>query len=522
MSNDQIQVRPGDHLTGDQVGYHKTLGRRHVQMIALGGAIGTGLFLGSASRLHSTGPALVVSYAFVGLVAYFLMRALGELVLHRPTSGAFASYMREFFGEKWAFYTGWIYWIHWCLTGIAELSATALYVQHWWPTAPAWRSVIFALIVVLVINLLSARAFGEFEFWASLLKVSAIVVFLAVGLVMVIGRFHIGSYRAGFSNLWNNPGGFWPTHHPYMWYGPILVMSGVVFAYASIEMVGVAAGEMENPEREVPRAVNAVILRIAVFYVGSIVLLASMLPTSLYKGGVSPFVSVFDRMGVTWMGDAIQFILIVAAMSSLNSGLYTTARVLRSMAHNGQAPGFTNKMSKSGVPWAGIVMTSCVLMLGAVLNALAPNAFEIALGCSATCELFVWGTIFVCQLRLRWLVNRGIVTKGPFQAPGYPWTSWFGLGFIVFVLVGMCISGWQASPQFWKKIDFIVVIVGIPALAGILALGWQLVKGRVARITDGRLLPVWGNDGPNYPEPLEELPEFTRDQVEGEIVALSE
>ena len=150
-------------------------------MIAIGGAIGTGLFLGSASRLHSTGPALLLSYAFVGVIAYFLMRALGELVLHRATSGAFVSYMREFFGEKAAFVTGWMYWLNWALTGIAELSAVGLYVQYWLPTMPTWATVLIALAVVLVINLLSARAFGEFEFWAAILKVGAIVVFLVVG-----------------------------------------------------------------------------------------------------------------------------------------------------------------------------------------------------------------------------------------------------------------------------------------------------------------------------------------------------
>src|SRR6188474_367206 len=175
---------PQHSLDAEQAGYKQSLGRRHVQMIAIGGAIGTGLFLGSASRLHSTGPALLFTYAFVGVIAYFLMRALGELVLHRATSGAFVSYMREFYGEKWA------------LTGIAELSAVGLYVQFWFPLMPTWATVLIALAVVLVINLLSARAFGEFEFWAAILKVGAIVLFLAVGLVVVIGGFSIGGHEA--------------------------------------------------------------------------------------------------------------------------------------------------------------------------------------------------------------------------------------------------------------------------------------------------------------------------------------
>ena len=489
----------GHGLDAEQVGYKQSLGRRHVQMIAIGGAIGTGLFLGSASRLHNTGPALLFSYAFVGLIAYFLMRALGELVLHRTSSGAFVSYMREFFGEKAAYYTGWMYWLNWALTGVAELSAVGLYIQFWWPTMPTWATVLIALAVVLVINLLSARAFGEFEFWAAIAKVGAIVIFLCVGIVVVGLRLKIGDHRAGLQNLWSNPGGFWPTMEPYHIYGPILVMSGVVFAYAAIEMVGIAAGEMEDPRREVPKAVNAVIMRIAVFYCGSILLLVSMLPTTEYKSGISPFVTVFGRMGLDWMATLIQAVLIIAAMSSLNSGLYSTGRVLRSLGIAKQAPGFTLKMSGSGVPWAGIVMTSVVFVLGAILNALTPDAFEIALEAAAIGVVFTWATIFLCQLRLRQLSDKGVVPPSSFQAPGSPWTSYVGLAFLVLVLVGMAVSGWQSSPYFWHKTDFIVVVIGIPVLVAVLELGWLLVKPKVVEHTGGRIGSVWTDTGPRYP-----------------------
>ncbi|HEY2097430.1 MAG TPA: amino acid permease [Pseudonocardia sp.] len=501
MTQDEATTKtqdPQNSLDAEQVGYKQTLQSRHVQMIAIGGAIGTGLFLGSASRLHSTGPALLFSYAFVGVIAFFLMRALGELVLHRPTSGAFVSYMREFYGEKWAYVTGWMYWLNWALTGIAELSAVGLYIQYWWPQMPTWATVLIALAVVLAINLMSARAFGEFEFWAAILKVGAIVIFLAVGLVVVIGGFSIGTHKAGFSNLWNNPGGFWPASGDYTWYGPILVMSGVVFAYAAIEMVGVAAGEMANSEKEVPKAVNAVIYRIAIFYCGSILLLVSMLPTTEYKSGTSPFVTIFDRMGLPWISTLIQAVLIVAALSSLNSGLYSTGRVLRSLGMSKQAPKFTLKMSASGVPWAGIVMTSVVFVLGAALNAWVPDAFEIALEAAAIGVLFTWATIFLCQLRLRSLVNRGVIPASPFQMPGHPYTSIIGLVFLGLVLIGLAISGWQSSPYFGHKVTFLVVVFGIPILAVLLALGWKLVEPAVIANTNGRIKAVWSNDGPTY------------------------
>jgi L-asparagine permease len=491
---------PHNSLDAEQAGYKQSLGRRHVQMIAIGGAIGTGLFLGSASRLHSTGPALLFTYAAVGVIAYFLMRALGELVLHRATSGAFVSYMREFYGEKWAFITGWMYWLNWALTGIAELSAVGLYVQYWFPLMPTWATVLIALAVVLVINLLSARAFGEFEFWAAIAKVGAIVAFLAVGLVVVIGGFSIGGHEAGFHNLWSNPGGFWPSSGDFNWYGPILAMSGVVFAYAAIEMVGVAAGEMEDAKTEVPKAVNAVIFRIAVFYCGSILLLVSMLPTSEYKSGTSPFVTVFERLGLTWMTTAIQVVLIIAALSSLNAGLYSTGRVLRSLGMSKQAPGFTLKMSSSGVPWAGIVMTSVVYVFGSLLNFLAPDAFEIALEAAAIGVIFTWGTIFVCQIRLRQLTDRGVIPPSPFPAPGSPYTSYIGLAFLALVIVGMAISGWQSSPYFGHKVNFLVVVFGIPLIALALAIGWRIVRPKVVENTGDRLKPVWSDDGPTYGE----------------------
>ncbi len=494
----QTQNSHQNSLDAEQVGYKQTLGRRHVQMIAIGGAIGTGLFLGSASRLHNTGPALLFSYAFVGMIAYFLMRALGELVLHRATSGAFVSYMREFFGERAAFITGWLYWLNWALTGIAELSAVGLYMQYWFPTLATWITVLIALAVVLVVNLLSARAFGEFEFWASIAKVGAIVVFLIVGLVVVIGGFTIGGHKAGFQNLWSNPGGFWPHTGDFAWYGPILVMSGVVFAYAAIEMVGVAAGEMQDAQTEVPKAVNAVIFRIAIFYCGSILLLVSMLPTSDYKSGISPFVTVFQQLGLGWMGALIQMVLIVAALSSLNSGLYSTGRVLRSLGMSKQAPAFTLKMSKQGVPWAGIVMTSAVFVLGSLLNYFNENAFEIALEAAAIGVLFTWSTIFLCQLRLRSLVNRGVIPVSPFQMPGHPYTSIIGLVFLVLVLIGMAISGWQSSPYFLHKTTFLVVVFGIPILALALEIGWRVVKPKVIENTGGRIKAVWSNTGPTY------------------------
>jgi L-asparagine permease len=248
----------------------------------------------------------------------------------------------------------------------------------------------------------------------------------------------------------------------------------------------------------VPKAVNAVIFRIAVFYCGSILLLVSMLPTTEYKSGTSPFVTVFERMGLTWMSAMIQLVLIVAALSSLNAGLYSTGRVLRSLGMSKQAPQFTLKMSAQGVPWAGILMTSVVFVFGSLLNFLAPDAFEIALEAAAIGVLFTWSTIFLCQLKLRRLTDRGVIPPSTFPMPGHPWTSIIGLVFLGLVVVGMAISGWQASPYLSHKVTFLVVVFGIPILAVALAIGWRLVKPAVIENTGDRLKAVWSDDGPTY------------------------
>lgn len=310
-------------------GYTHALGNRQVQMIAIGGAIGVGLFLGAGGRLAAAGPALVLSYAAAGIAAFFVMRALGELVLYRPTCGSFVEYAGEFIGPWAAFTSGWMYWISWAFTGIAELTAIATYVTRWAPQFPTWLTALLALAMVLAVNLLSVKLFGELEFWFAMLKVLAIVAFLITALAAVI--FTTGA--ATPANLVSH-GGFLPGG-----FGVVLIsLQSVVFAYAAIELVGIAAGETANPREVLPKAINGVIWRIAIFYVGSVLLLAMVLPWTAYDAGTSPFVTFFAGLGVPWAADAMNLIVITAALSSCNSGLYSTGRILRSMALKGEAP----------------------------------------------------------------------------------------------------------------------------------------------------------------------------------------
>ncbi|MFL4479074.1 amino acid permease [Paeniglutamicibacter sp. ORCA_105] len=469
---------PNSALTAEDKGMHKGLKSRQIQMIAIGGAIGTGLFMGAGGRLAGAGPALMFSYAVCGFFAFLILRALGELVVHRPSSGSFVSYAREFFGEKAAFVTGWLYWLNWAMTAIVDITAIALYMNFfakyvpWIGSVPQWVWALAALLIVLGLNLVSVKVFGELEFWFALIKVLALVGFLAVGIYFVIFGSPIPGHEVGFSLIADN-GGFFPNGLLPV----VVVMQGVVFAYASIELIGTAAGETENPEKVMPKAINTVIIRIAVFYVGSLVLLSLLLPYTAYKAGESPFVTFFGSIGVSGMDSIMNLVVLTAAMSSLNAGLYSTGRILRSMALAGSAPRFTAKLNKQGVPYGGIALTAAVAGLGVVLNAIVPaNAFEIVLNMAALGIIASWGMIVLCQLALYRLAKRGGAARPAFRMIGAPYTGYLTLAFLLAVIVLMAFD----SPVGTWTVASIIVI--IPALM----IGWYASRGRIRDIAAAR------------------------------------
>ena len=282
-------------------------------MIAIGGAIGTGLFLGAGGRLHDAGPALALAYLVCGVFAFFVVRALGELVLYRPSSGSFVSYAREFLGEKGAYVAGWMYFLNWSTTGIADITAIALYTHYWslFTDIPQWVLALIALAVVLAVNLISVKIFGEMEFWFAIIKVATLVGFMLIGIFLLATQHEVGGQSPG-PRLITDHGGLLP--HGMM--PVVLVMQGVIFAYAALELVGVAAGETEEPEKVVPRAVNSIMWRVGLFYVGSVVLLALLLPGSVYSADQSPFVTVLSKIGVPAAGDVMNLVVLTAAMSS--------------------------------------------------------------------------------------------------------------------------------------------------------------------------------------------------------------
>ncbi|MGV9661579.1 amino acid permease [Nocardia niigatensis] len=457
-------------LNAEDSGYHKALKPRQLQMIAIGGAIGTGLFLGAGGRLHSAGPSLFVVYLICGMFVFFILRALGELVLHRPSSGSFVSYAREFFGEKAAFVAGWMYFLNWSMTGIVDTTAIATYLHYWGPFQPVaqWILALGALIIVLGINLVSVKWFGEMEFWAAMIKVLALVTFLVVGTVFLAGRFEVAGQSTGLRMV-SDAGGWFPTGVLPL----VTVTSGVVFAYAAVEMVGIAAGETEHPAKIMPRAINSVIMRIALFYCGSVILLALLLPYAEYKGGESPFVTFFGKLGVAHMGSIMNFVVLTAALSSLNAGLYSTGRILRSMAMNGSAPKFTSRMSSAGVPYGGIMLTALIALFGIWLNYIVPSqAFEIVLNVASLGILASWATIVLCQLKLFYLWKKGQMERPAFRMFGAPYT---GIATLVFLFAVLVLMAFDRPVGTWTVASLVIIA---PALA----IGWKVAGPRVLAI----------------------------------------
>jgi L-asparagine permease len=455
-----------DNAAPDE-GYDRSLTPRQMSMIAIGGAIGTGLFLGAGGRLQAAGPALAVVYLVCGAFAFLVMRALGELVMHRPTSGSFVSYAREFLGEGGSFVAGWLYYLNWAMSGIVEITGTALYMKYWtsFAAVPQWVFALAALAVVGAANLVAVRWFGELEFWFSTVKVGALAAFLVVGVVLLATHHAVGGQAPGLHLVAGHGGVF-----PHGVLPAVVLIQGVVFAYAGIEMVGIAAGEAQRPDEVVPRAINSVTWRIALFYVGSVLLLVLLLPWTAYRAGTSPFVTFFEALGVPGAAGVMNLVVLTAALSSLNSGLYSTGRVLRALALGGSAPAGLARMNAAKVPSRGIALTLTIYLCGVGLNYLLPaQVFELALSIASLGAVSTWAFIVVCQMRLRQAVKAGRLPAVAFRMPFAPASAWLTLVFLAGVLV---LLGFDYP-------NGTLAVAASPAVAALLALGWwALRRGR--------------------------------------------
>jgi amino acid transporter, AAT family len=437
----------------------RNLHNRHIQLIAIGGTIGVGLFLGSAKAIHDAGPGLLMAYALGGVAIFFIMRALGELLTYRPVAGSFASYAEEFCGPFAGFVTGWSYWFMWVVMAMAELTAIGIYVRYWFPDVPQWLPALIALAVLYGTNLLAVRVFGELEFWFALIKVATIVALILAGLGVIL--LHIGSLgsSASFANLWSH-GGFLP----FGLLPVLLTMQIVMFAYSGVELIGVTAGEAQEPAVALPRATNGIILRILIFYLGALVIIMAVVPWDELSPTVSPFVYVFAKLGVPAAAGIITLVVITAAASSCNSGLFSTGRMLWALAERGQAPRAFGELNARRVPAAGIHLSAACMLLTVVLNYVVPKeVFTWVTSITLIGTLWTWGIILVSHRNYRLAVRAGRAAPAAFRMPGAPFANWVVLAFLVLV-----------TALLWLDKDTRVALYVAPFWFGLLGLSFYL------------------------------------------------
>jgi D-serine/D-alanine/glycine transporter len=447
---------------------HRGLSNRHIQLIAIGGAIGTGLFMGSGRTISLAGPAVVVVYGIIGVFVFFVLRAMGELLLSNLNYKSFVDFSADLLGPAAGFFVGWSYWFAWIATGIAEVVAIAGYSKFWWPDLPAWLPALVTGALILMFNLFSVRNFGETEFWFALIKVVAIVCFIGVGAILLATNFvSPQGHRATIANLWND-GGFFAT-------GFMGVVSGfqiAFFAFVGVELVGTAAAETVNPRRTLPRAINAVPLRVAIFYIGALLAILTVVPWRQFASGESPFVMMFALAGLAAAASIVNFVVITAAASAANSGVFSTGRMLFGLADEGSAPAPFRRLNRGGVPALAVLVTAVLLLTSIPLlyvGGSVMGAFTLVTTISSLLFMFVWAMIVVSYLAYR-RRHAQRHADSPYKMPAGVVMSWAILAFFVFVIWTLCTERETAIALAWFPLWFLV-----------LAVGWLIVRRRPGR-----------------------------------------
>lgn len=403
----------------------RTLRNRHIQLIALGGAIGTGLFYGAAEAIRLVGPGIILAYLLGGGVMYLIMRMLGEMSTEEPVSGAFSDFAHRYWGPFPGFLAGWNYWLLYVLVAMAELTVVGLYVNFWWPQVPAWATALVIWAAVTAINLFQVRFFGEFEFWLALVKIIAILGMIVLGLWLLLA----GTPGAGVANLWRH-GGFLPNGL----HGLLLSLVVVMFSFGGTELIGITAGEADQPERSIPRAINQVLWRILLFYVGAVGVLVMLYPWQQVGTEGSPFVLIFSALGIPGAPHILNLVVLTGAISVYNSGMYSNGRMLYSLAEQGNAPRAFMRLNAQQVPWVAILFSAACTFGVVVVNFLVPDgAFMQVMALATAAATITWALIVLVHLRFR-RAHAGRPLR--FPAPAFPWANGLCIAFLA-LLVGL-------------------------------------------------------------------------------------
>ncbi len=409
----------------------RDLKNRHIQLIALGSAIGVGLFLGSATGIKFTGPSLILSYILVGLIVFIVLRALGEIAVVYPVSGSFSAWADHILGPLAGYITGWTYWFMWTVTVMAEITAVGIYVTFWFPSVPQWIPALISVILITLLNLIAVKVYGETEFWFSIIKIVTILFFIVVGAFIIFFGFGNHGIPTGFSNLYKY-GGFFPNGLKGFLFSLIIV----VYAYLGIEIVAVTAGEAHNPQTTLPSAIDKVIYRIILFYALPMIVILSIYPWLKIGTFGSPFVESFSKLGIASAASIINFVVITAALSSTNGGLFSTGRMLYSLSLQNNAPKSFSKLSNNKVPYVGIIFSSTIMLIGVILNYFIPKqVFTIITSIATTGALYVWLLILIMHMKFRSLKPKNELPK--YRLPLYPILNVLGIVFLILVIVVM-------------------------------------------------------------------------------------
>ncbi|KAB7788411.1 amino acid permease [Bifidobacterium leontopitheci] len=485
---DEANGRMTQQPTTTEPTLRKSLKNRHVQLIALGGAIGTGLFYGSSDSISLAGPSVLLAYLIGGLAIFMIVRALGEMSVEDPRAGAFSYYASRYWSKRAGFVSGWNYWFNYILVSMVELSVVGTFVNYWFPAIPRWASAAAFLVVIGAANLLGVSKFGEFEFWFAIIKIAAVIAMIVGGLAVVAMGLPtaLPGVKASFANLFTVDGGLLP--HGLMtrgadgtWTGLLMALVVVMFSFGGTELIGITAGETEDPRRTIPRATNGIIWRILVFYIGALSVIMAVVPWDTIDGTSSPFVQIFDSVGVHAAAGILNFVCLTAVMSVYNSGLYANSRMLFSLARQGNAPAAFGRLNRHGVPVAGVLVSVAVTAAAVVVVFLWPDfAFNYLMSIATIAGIINWSMIMVTEVHFRRRVAAG---DGPGELAGLRGEEALGrlrfklpcarvmpyvvLAFLAMVVVLMCFSdGYRVA-----------VIAGVIWLAVLLA-AYQLTQAR--------------------------------------------
>lgn len=415
---------------------NRGLKNRHIQLIALGGAIGTGLFLGIADTIKMAGPAVLLGYAIAGFIAFLIMRQLGEMVVEEPVAGSFSHFAYKYWGNLAGFISGWNYWVLYILVSMAELSAVGKYVQYWYPSVPIWVSALVFFIVINLINLTHVKLFGEMEFWFAIIKVVAIICMILFGAYLLVSG--AAGPQATISNLWAH-GGFFPKG----WHGVIMALAIIMFSFGGLELVGITAAESDQPKKTIPKATNQVIYRILIFYIGALAILLSLYPWDKVVDSGSPFVLIFHALNSDFVANILNIIVLTAALSVYNSSVYCNSRMLFGLAQQGNAPKFLLKVNRKGIPVIALSCSALIVGLCVILNYFVPReAFGYLMSLTVSALVINWAMISFTHLKFRKYQNHH-GKRSYFPSFFYPWSNLLCLAFMVVILVIMLLTPGQ-------------------------------------------------------------------------------